>query len=344
MKGLLEGEVDLDKMIEDFIIRELFDWSGEDELFALAGLSMFGKEVKVPPPIPPVAVTLKPCHKTLPAELCFRLEPVGIMFNLSHLHYPILDFILSPFEVVGAQVIVEWVEKHDPLSEGSILWITEKRSPLGIVDKILGPAQNPYYIVRYNSKNEVPAGIQKGTLISFVSEFANHVLNNGNLYKKRYDASVENDEELSDEAEFSDDEKEAECKRMQKVSERGPKAHIVENMKETKSKAKRKADQHLSATQPNKRVGQAPSNQTQHFPPSLLDPGNCSKSLHPVQAFAGGPGFVSMFPQGTQVPNLVAPFNGFWMNRFPFHPPPSMGFWNASTPNNILQFQQNLAQ
>lgn len=236
------------------------------------------------------------------------------------------------------------MEKHNLLSEGSILWITEKRSPLGIVDKICAPVKNPYYIVRYNSKNEVPAGIQQGTLISFVSEFVNHVLNNGNLHKKRYDASVENDEELSDEAELADNEKEAECKRMQKVSKRVPKAQIVENMKVTKTKAKRKADQHLSATQPNKRLGQVPSNQSQHFPPSSLDPGNCSNSLHLFQAFSGGPGFVPMFPQVTQVPNLVAPSSGFWMNRFPFQPPHSMGFPNASTHNNILQFQQNLAQ
>ncbi|KAK1378983.1 H/ACA ribonucleoprotein complex subunit [Heracleum sosnowskyi] len=161
----------------------------------------------VPPPIPRVAVTLKPCHETL---------PVGVVSL-----------------VVGARVIVEGVEKHDTLNEGSILWITEKRSPLGIVHEIFGPVKNPYYIVRFNSKNDVPAGIQHGTLISYVSEFSSHVLNNGNLYKKGYDASGENDVELSDEAEFSDDGKEAEYKRMQKVSKRGPKAQIVENRKDT---------------------------------------------------------------------------------------------------------------
>ena len=56
----------------------------------------------------------------------------------------------------------------------------------GIVDEIFGPVKNPYYVVRYNSDNEVPAGIQQGTLISFVAEFGNHVLNNDNLYKKGY--------------------------------------------------------------------------------------------------------------------------------------------------------------
>jgi H/ACA ribonucleoprotein complex non-core subunit NAF1 len=40
-------------------------------------------------------------------------------------------------------------------------------------------------------------------VISFVPEFANHVLNDKNLYKKGYDASGEFDEELTKEAELS---------------------------------------------------------------------------------------------------------------------------------------------
>uniref|UniRef100_A0A162AEE4 Uncharacterized protein n=1 Tax=Daucus carota subsp. sativus TaxID=79200 RepID=A0A162AEE4_DAUCS len=183
----------------------------------------------------------------------------------------------------------------------------------------------------------------------YAKEFVNHVLNNGKLYKKGYDASGENDEELSDEAEFSDDEKEAEYQRMQKVSKRGPKAQIIENMKDTKIKAKRRGEQHLSATQPNKRVGQVPSNQSQ--PSSLLDPRNCSNSFCPVQAFPGGYGSFPMFPQVTQVPGYVAPFNGVWMNKIPFQPPRSIGFPNGFsgfpngfTSNNIPQFQLNYAQ
>ncbi|RAL42906.1 hypothetical protein DM860_009413 [Cuscuta australis] len=152
-------------------------------------------ELQELPFVPPVNVTIQPHHQTL---------PVG-----------------SISSILGAQVIVEGMEKHNPLNEGSILWITETRTPLGIVDEIFGPVKNPYYIVRYNSEDEVPDGIQQGTLVSFVQEFAHHVLNDKNIYKKGYDASGENDEELSDEGEFSDDEKEAEYKRMMKMKKRG---------------------------------------------------------------------------------------------------------------------------
>ena len=133
--------------------------------------------------------------------------------------------------MLGAQVIVEGVEKHNPLNEGSILWITESRSALGLVDEIFGPVRNPYYIVRYNLESEVPAGIRPGISISFVPEFANHVLNDKSLYSKGYDASGANDEELLEEEEFSDDEKEAEHRKMQRNKKRGTNDNKIGNVK-----------------------------------------------------------------------------------------------------------------
>ncbi|CAA0837135.1 nuclear assembly factor 1 [Striga hermonthica] len=175
---------DVDKMV---------GWSDNED--DVSEPIMSKNELKVLPPVPPVNVALQPHHETL---------PVGVILS-----------------IIGAQVIVEGVEKHNPLNEGSVLWVTESRSPLGIVDEIFGPVKNPYYIVRYNSESEVPAGIEQGTLVSFVEEFASHVLNDKSLYQKGYDASGENDEELSDELEFSDDEKEAEYRRMLKMKKRG---------------------------------------------------------------------------------------------------------------------------
>ncbi|KAF5199778.1 nuclear assembly factor, partial [Thalictrum thalictroides] len=149
-------------------------------------------------PVPPVDVTLdswnEPHHQTL---------PVGIILS-----------------IMDAKVVVEGVEKHNPLNEGSNLWITETRSPLGVVDDIFGPVKNPFYIVRYNSDQEVPAGICHGTPVSFVADFAEHVVNDNNLYKKGYDVSGENDKEISKEVEFSDDEKEAEYKRAQNMAKK----------------------------------------------------------------------------------------------------------------------------
>ncbi|XP_031473810.1 H/ACA ribonucleoprotein complex non-core subunit NAF1 [Nymphaea colorata] len=141
------------------------------------------------PPVPSIDVALEPQHGTL---------PVGVVLS-----------------IMDNKVVVEGSEKHNPLTEGSILWITEKRLPLGLVDEIFGPVKNPYYVVRYNTDKEVPPGVQEGTAVSFVPEFADHVLNNKDIYKKGYDASGENDEEIVDELEFSDDEKEAEYRKSQ---------------------------------------------------------------------------------------------------------------------------------
>ncbi|PQM39101.1 H/ACA ribonucleoprotein complex non-core subunit NAF1 [Prunus yedoensis var. nudiflora] len=94
-------------------------------------------ELEVLPPIPPVNVTLEPHH---------QMMPVGVVLS-----------------ILGTQAIVEGVQKHNPLNEGSILWITESRSPLGLIDEIFGPVIHPYYVVRYNSESEIPAGIQAGT-------------------------------------------------------------------------------------------------------------------------------------------------------------------------------------
>ncbi|KAH7537115.1 hypothetical protein FEM48_Zijuj03G0057600 [Ziziphus jujuba var. spinosa] len=123
---------------------------------------------EVLPLVPPVDVTLLPHHQMI---------PVG-----------------SVLSIVGTQVIVEGVEKHNPLNDGSILWITDSRTPLGLVDEIFGPVKNPYYVVRYNSESEVPSGIRGGTSISFVPEFASHVLNSKDI-TRRDDASGANDEE-----------------------------------------------------------------------------------------------------------------------------------------------------
>ncbi|CAA6668801.1 unnamed protein product [Spirodela intermedia] len=147
------------------------------------------------PPVLPVNATLEPHHQT---------HSVGAISS-----------------IVDNRVIVEGVAEHNPLNEGSILWVTETRSPLGTVDEIFGPVKNPYYIVRYNSEEEIPAGICEGTAISFASEFAGHILNDPSLYKKGYDASGENDEEVDEEVEFSDDEREAEYRRSLRQTKRG---------------------------------------------------------------------------------------------------------------------------
>ncbi|CAL9751199.1 unnamed protein product [Musa acuminata subsp. burmannicoides] len=167
----------------------------DDEEQVVRGPIKSKNELEVLPSVPQVEITLKPHHQTI---------PVGMISS-----------------VLGNRVIVEGSVNHNPLNEGSILWITETRTLLGIIDEIFGPVKKPYYAVRYNSENDVPTGITDGTAVSFVIEFANYVLDK-NICNKGYDASGENDEEITNEVEFSDDEKESEYRRSMRQAKRGP--------------------------------------------------------------------------------------------------------------------------
>ncbi|KAL6287517.1 hypothetical protein ACE6H2_011907 [Prunus campanulata] len=297
---------------------EIFDDGDEeeDDGGALKGPIRSKNELEVLPPIPPVNVTLEPHH---------QMMPVGVVLS-----------------ILGNQAIVEGVQKHNPLNEGSILWITESRSPLGLIDEIFGPVIHPYYVVRYNSESEIPAGIQAGTSVSFVPEFADHVLNNKDVYRKGYDASGKNDEEVSDEAEFSDDEKEAEYRRMQKMTKRGMNDQNLGNRKNNRKKGKNKPgpwkNDQPSPQQTPKDAGQLPPNQHQHhFSPAApsFDRGYCPSSSTAPQGFVGGTGLVPPFPAATQATGMNATSNGVWTNGMPFQQQNTSfpnGFPNNSSP------------
>ncbi|KAJ0052849.1 hypothetical protein Pint_02183 [Pistacia integerrima] len=269
-------------------------------------------ELQVLPPVPQVNVTLQPHH---------QMQPVGVVLS-----------------VIGVQVIVEGVEKHNPLNEGSILWITESRSPLGLIDEIFGPVKNPYYLIRYNSESVIPAGVCVGSLISFVQEFANHVLNDKNLYKKGYDASGDNDEELSDEAEFSDDEKEAEYKRKLKMEKRGMSDQKPGNGKNNRKKGKNtwKNDRH---SVPQAGVGQPIPNQNQHqiSVPASLGHGIPSSTI--LQGFVGGISSVPQFPTAGFTSS-----NGVWTNEMQSQQWQNAFFPSGSPTNSMPWPSQNYQQ
>ncbi|XP_019159134.1 PREDICTED: H/ACA ribonucleoprotein complex non-core subunit NAF1 [Ipomoea nil] len=277
-------------------------------------------EVKDLPYVPPVNVTIQPHHQTL---------PVG---NIS--------------SIIGAQVIVEGVEKHNPLNEGSILWITESRSPLGIVDEIFGPVKNPYYIVRYNSENDVPVGIQQGTSISFVQEFANHVLNDKNIYKKGYDASGENDEELSEEAEFSDDEKEAEYRRLMKMKKRGTSEQKFGNKTMDKKKVKNRPvnQKQNQAFAPQASTGNVSGNLDQSqqcVPPPFAASGDQRNNVTTggqAQGSGNGPWSDPALPQLPQFHGYGAPSSGLGMNGIPCQQPQNTGLPSFPAPTQSPGF------
>ncbi|KAF7805900.1 H/ACA ribonucleoprotein complex non-core subunit NAF1 [Senna tora] len=250
------------------------------------------------PPVPPVNVTLGPHHQML---------PVGVVMS-----------------IINTQVIVEGVEKHDPLSEGSILWITESRTPLGLVDEIFGPVKNPYYIVRYNSENEVPISIHGGTSVSFVPEFAKYVLNNKDLYKKGYDKSGF-DDDVSDEEEFSDDEKEAECMKQKMkigISDQNPQKQKI---------YKRKGSQKRGAGGP--------------YPVRPTAPSPDDRNFSTFSGIRRGPsGATSMVPPfpPTSADRNLASTGGVWTNGVPLQQPQSALLPSGLPPNGIPWFPGNV--
>ncbi|KAJ4972890.1 hypothetical protein NE237_006064 [Protea cynaroides] len=307
--------------------------SDDEEEVVMKGPIKSKNEIQILPPVPPVDVALEPHHQTL---------PVGDISS-----------------IMGTNVIVEGLENHNPLNEGSILWITETRSLLGLVDEVFGPVKNPYYVVRYNSDKEVPAGIHKGTPVSFVEDFANHVLNEKNLYNKGYDASGENDEEVCDEFEFSDDEKEAEYRRMQKTAKRGADDHKRGN-RDFIDRKKAGADDHKRGNrnfndkkahqkggfqkkihppvppgpQPTPHAGQPPGIANQRHTPSVAAPVGCDGF---ACSCSTGPGTSSMStfpPSGSQVEQATycMPQHSFTLNN---------GVWTNGLPSQQQQQQQH---
>ncbi|TXG74523.1 hypothetical protein ES288_1Z037000v1 [Gossypium darwinii] len=271
----------------------------EEDAGALRGPIKSKNEVEVLPQVPPLDVELQPHHQML---------PVGVVLS-----------------VISTKVIVEGREQHNPLNEGSILWITADRSPLGFVDEIFGPVKNPYYVIRYNSESEVPAGIHEGTSISFVPEFANH---------------------LSDDAEFSDDEKEAEYRRMQKMTKRAMNDQRVGNRKSNKKKIKSKngcwkTDKN-SSQQTSTGMGQNQHNFTT-ISASLVNH-NCSSSVMGEQNFVGGSGFVPPFSVVPQSSGIITPSNGVWTNGMPVQHPQNAIFPNRISAEGMSLLSQNYQQ
>lgn len=246
-----------------------------------------------------------------------------------------MDFLI---QIVGTKVIVDGKEQHNPLNEGSILWVSESKQPLGYIDEIFGPVKTPFYVVRYNSEKEVPADIHEGTLISFVAEFAIHVLNNKDLYRKGYDASGENDEEISDEAEFSDDDKEAEYRRAKQAGKKG------------KSNANCRKEDHQSTKRVYGKAGSWKS--SRHIGSAIQN--NLTQQENPAVSMAGvsfqpqvPPAEVASFESGNLSSHVMQPV-GVWPNGVPMQRPilhPTNGIAMVQQPTNQLhQYHQNNLQ
>jgi H/ACA ribonucleoprotein complex non-core subunit NAF1 len=139
-----------------------------------------------------------------------RIEPLGN-----------IEFIVEKTLVIKSQTPGE----VQVLDSGSVL-CKEDRTVIGALAEVLGNVRNPMYTVGVPTEDDIKElELAVGMPIFYSVEHANYVFTQPLKEVKGTDASNLHDEELAvDEMEFSDDEKEAEYKRQQKLKKRGGKA------------------------------------------------------------------------------------------------------------------------
>ncbi|CAL8333033.1 unnamed protein product [Merluccius merluccius] len=119
--------------------------------------------------------------------------------------------------VIQQLIIVQSLKDTPPLTEDSIIF-TSDRLAVGKVFEVFGPVSSPYYVLRFNSEEEISAkGLVVGCTVFYTpdhKEYTGYVLTKQLQNLKGSDASWKNDQEPPPEAlDYSDDEEEQEAKK-----------------------------------------------------------------------------------------------------------------------------------
>eukprot|EP00466_Bigelowiella_natans_P001361 jgi/Bigna1/139234/aug1.49_g13942 len=115
---------------------------------------------------------------------------------------------------VGTRVVVQGALQQNPqaIDQGTIL-LLEDRTPIGIIDEVFGPVKEPFYVLRYNTEEDVNSKLHVGKKVFYLGEMVKFVLAAA-VKDKGTDASTINDQEVTNpkEMDFSDDEEERRVK------------------------------------------------------------------------------------------------------------------------------------
>ncbi|OQR98651.1 H/ACA ribonucleoprotein complex non-core subunit NAF1 [Achlya hypogyna] len=119
----------------------------------------------------------------------------------------------------GASVTIQAQPHQAILDEGSVLCLSN-RVVLGCVDEVFGPVKMPLYLIRFESADDIPATAVVSAPVFYAAQHAKYV-ETSKLNTKGSDASNLYDEEVGvGEADYSDDEMEAEANRKKKAAKR----------------------------------------------------------------------------------------------------------------------------
>ncbi|XP_072352255.1 uncharacterized protein naf1 [Scyliorhinus torazame] len=137
----------------------------------------------------------------LPEEIA--KEPIGVVSS-----------------IIDQLVIVESLKDMPPVNEETILFKMDNTS-VGKVFEVFGPVSHPFYILRFNSIEDITAKEIKLQEVFYfapaVKDFTQYIFTEHLKQDKGSDASWRNDQEPPREAlDFSDDEKEREAKQKKK--------------------------------------------------------------------------------------------------------------------------------
>ncbi|XP_030208052.1 H/ACA ribonucleoprotein complex non-core subunit NAF1 isoform X2 [Gadus morhua] len=119
--------------------------------------------------------------------------------------------------VIQQLMIVQSLKGTPPLTEDSIIF-TSDRLAVGKVFEVFGPVTTPYYVLRFNSEEEiVTKGLVVGCTVFYTpehKEYTGYVLTKHLQNLKGSDASWKNDQEPPPESlDYSDDEEEQDAKK-----------------------------------------------------------------------------------------------------------------------------------
>lgn len=262
-----------------------------------------------------------------------RVAPVAVEVNDAHSLVPVgrVKSIMSKAVVVEslpgalctpAGPVNPFARKRDDelsnvraLDADTVLVLTEKRVAFGRVFETFGPVTSPFYIVRFNSDEEVDAlkpALAVGNEVSFIAGLS-HLVCAGDIRDRGYDSSNLHDEELTCNRDHSDDEAEVMSKKAKKrsIAEARPqKAHGpggTAGLGRGARPAKRMQGQYCSERRPSSsRRGQhmpfnhGSSQEAPHFQASSRGaPASSGSHLQPPPPI--GP---PMFQNGAPVPSI----------------------------------------